>query len=220
MKSVPIKKPYILTTILALIAICLIVPAAYWAKCQAGLNLFNSFSVHNYFPFKYLTKSDVIKSPESGIVIDETFNTRLFLFHNWSHPWTEENGKVTWGYDANGTNESGCLLIRSSSAKGWCCSSSQYIEVQEGDHFRFEGWIREQDERSHASLGITTFDKDKKVLKWGYLRVEANKVGPWCDVKETFPIKDKVHYIKIILSGHGIGEYRFDDIRLTKVPNT
>ncbi|MCG7851164.1 MAG: hypothetical protein MIO92_01440 [Methanosarcinaceae archaeon] len=89
----PITKPHIRTTIITLIAICIIVPAAYRAKCQAGLNLFNSISLSAYFPFKYLTKSDVIKSPGPGIVIDESFKTKLFS--NWSNVWMDEKGKVT-----------------------------------------------------------------------------------------------------------------------------
>ncbi len=68
--------PRIRTIFITIIAICIIVLSAYWAKCQAGLNLSTSISLHNYFPFKYLTKSDVIKHPETGIVIDEAIEVR------------------------------------------------------------------------------------------------------------------------------------------------
>ena len=71
------KNKYLLFALLLIIFFLV-----YWLKLQIGINIFNSFSIGSYFPFKYL-KNDVIESPEPGILLSEDFNNKN-LFKKFS----------------------------------------------------------------------------------------------------------------------------------------
>lgn len=187
---------------------------AYWLKSQAGWNISDSFSLSRYFPFKYLTKSDVIKMPKPGIVITESFESRFV--NKWPGLWMKEKGKVTREFSLSGRSNTRCLLVKSSSPKSWSCAYGKFIEVQSGDQFGFEGFVKQEGQSTLAGISISAFDKDKKVVKWGYVREKENETGIWSKLNNRFRITDSVAYIKVHLYGRGVGEFRFDDIKVVK----
>ena len=59
---------------------------------------------------------------------------------------------------------------------------------------------------------------NKKVIKYSYVRKKMNKSKMWTKVNERFKVSDGIEYIRLRLTGSGIGEFRFDDIKLIKEP--
>ena len=82
-----------------------------------------------------------------------------------------EKGKVTKTYDNNGNNNSRVLLIKSKSSKYWACSHNMFIQVKPGDSFSFEGFIKIDAKDTNAYLGAASFDVNKKVIKYSYVRI-------------------------------------------------
>ena len=187
----------------------------YWAKCQTGTDFSGSISLSNLTPFKYLQRNDVISVPEPGIILNDSFETRPII-RNWSDLWMRDKGKVIVGYDSHGTNNSRCLLIKSTSTKSWAYSHNKYVEVLEGDVFSFEGFAEIQGDKISAYAGIAAFDKQKNPIKWNYIIKKVDKTKKWIHVNNRFTVANGVYYICFRLSGVGIGEFRFDDISFRK----
>ena len=206
------RKKYLYTTIVIIILVLF----SYWAKSKLGINFSDSFSISKYFPFKYLTRSNVIKASVTGELINEPFESKL-LPNNWSKLWMKEKGKVTQGYDKNGINNSRTLLIKSNSSKSWSYSHNMFIQVEPGDNFRFEGLVKTNGKAVTAFLGVASFDMNKKVIKWSHVRKKVDKTNLWVNVKEHFKISsNEIEYIRLRLTGYGIGEFWFDEIKLMK----
>ena len=136
-----------------LISLIIFILFSYWLKSQLGFNLSDSSSISPYIPFKYLIKNNVIKEPEPGVIINETFDgSKWRLSINWTKLWMVEKGKVTQAYDNNGINNSRALLIKSTSSKHWDCNHYGLIQVKPGDIFYFEGFIKIDGIASNAYL--------------------------------------------------------------------
>ncbi len=208
-----IRKPLIISILLIVFILF-----TYWLKCQQGMNFSNSIHLSDYIPFKYLTRNYVINDPKPGELINESFDQSKWLLNNWTEPWMIEKGKVTQTYDNNGINNSRVLLIKSTSSKHWDYNHYGFVQVKPGDTFYFEGFIKIDEKDTYAYLGVASFDKNKKVIKYSYVRKKVNKRWTWIKVKKQFKIPDGIEYIRLRLTGSGIGEYRFDNIRLVKEP--
>ena len=130
-----------------------------------------------------------------------------------------EKGKVTQEYDKNVISNSRVLLIKSKSSKSWANMHYMFVQVKPGDIFYFEGFIQMDGKASNAYLGVASFDVNKKVIKYSYVRKKVNKSKVWIKVNERFKVSDGIEYIRLRLTGSGIGEFRFDDIKLIKEPS-
>ncbi|MCP4270003.1 MAG: hypothetical protein GY777_31250 [Candidatus Brocadiaceae bacterium] len=204
-----LRYPILLATLILLFLL------GYWVKCQAGINFSESFALSKLIPFKYLQGNDVIALSEPGIIINDAFETRRII-RNWPGLWMREEGKVTRGYDSNGTDNTRCLLISSNSKKSWSCTHNKYVEVQEGDFFSLEGFVRVEGADTSAYLGVTSFDVNKKVIKWNYIQKKAGERGVWTKENDYFVVSEGIGYIQLRLTGSGIGKFRFDDICFRK----
>ncbi len=200
---------------ISLFALILFILFGYWAKCQTGANIFDSISLSNLTPFKYLQRNDVISVPEPGIILYDSFDTRSII-SNWSNLWMKDEGKVTLSYSPDGINNSRCLLVKSNSTKSWAYSHNKYVEVLEGDVFSFEGFAKIRGNKISAYVGIAAFDKHKKPIKWNYISEKVDKTEKWINAKREFIIPDNIKYINFWLSGVGIGEFKFDNIYFRK----
>ncbi len=142
----------------------------YWLKCQLRKDFSNSIHLSNHIPFKYLTRNNVINDPKPGELINESFDQPKWLLNNWTEPWMVEKGKVTQVYDNNGNNNSLVLLIKSKSKKSWSCYHYKLVKVKPGDIFYFEGFIKIDGKNTNAYLGLASFDINKQVIKYSYVR--------------------------------------------------
>jgi hypothetical protein len=86
----------------------------------------------------------------------------------------------------------------------------------EGDIFSFEGSVKLQGHKISGYAGVAAFDKEKQAIKWNYISEKVNVPNKWTNVKKSFIISSGIHYIKFRLTGVGIGEFHFDDIRFKK----
>ncbi len=192
----------------------------YWLKSLSGINISESHSLSEYFPFNYF-KGYLVTYPEPGeMIIDESFDSKVSLVKTWSNIWVKEEGKVTLNYDSNGINNSRCLLIRSSSKKGWSYSYRKFIGVQKGDVFNFKGFGWIQGDKVSAKFRIASFDKDKTVIKWDYEKTKILKNNQFEKVTKRFTVADGIAFIRFSITGRGVGDFRFDDINFSQAKNS
>jgi len=191
--------------------------SSYWIKNLIGVNIFEPYSFSKYFPFKYLQQGCTLQ-PESGdTIIAESFNARFFFKRDWSNLWMVEKGKVVRSYDTNGFHNSRCLLIKSSSDKSWVYSSLKYIAVKKGDVFRYAGFLSLKGKNTYAGFSFTSFDKNKNVIEWNYETTKINQNNEVVKIAKQFTVTDEIVFIKFKIFGRGVGEFRFDDIALSKL---
>ncbi len=201
------------TLVITAIVFCLF---SYWLKCNMGFNFSKNHSLSKYFPFKYMYPKKVINNPAAGILLNDSFDS-FSLFGNWTPLWMREQGKVTKGYDANGIDNSHCLFIKSSSAKSWSCSYKKMILVQEGDMFTYTTFVKLLGDSPTAYVSVATFDANEKVISWNDFSRQADIMDEWVQLKKTFTIPEGIAYIRLRVSGTGIGEFRFDDVSFMKI---
>ena len=189
---------------------------SYWLKCQLGIEFSDSIDISQYIPFSYLSRNEVIKAHKQGELISETFNRPKWLLNNWSELWMAENGKVTQAYDNSGTNNSRALLIKSKSSKSWAYSYNMFVQVNPGDKFILEGFVKVEGKEATAYIGVASFDMNKNVIDYDYIRKGVSESETRAKTEEMFTVADGIGYICLRLTGSGVGECRFDDIRLIK----
>jgi hypothetical protein len=136
--------------------------------------------------------------------------------NKWLGLWTGDRDKVIQGYDSNGIENSRCLFIKSASQKEWSCSQNRFVEVKKGDVFSYSVCVQLRGEGIRASASVDSFDKDKKVIQWGYVTEEVEEKDTWVKINHKFTVNDGLIYIRFRLSGTGAGEYRFDDVCFRK----
>ena len=206
------KHKYLLTFVVLLIISLFL----YWSKCQLNINFLASYSLGNKFPFKYFQKDVVIAEPEPGILINESFNS-YHITNNW-HLWMQEKGTVSQQYDEKGINNSRCLLIRSSSKESWAYSYINFIEVRKGDMFHYLVLAKLHGDHPTAYARMTVFDENKNAIS-SNLVDKTEMTEAWTKLEKTFTVPQGGKYINFRLAGVGTGEFRFDDVCLTKLRN-
>jgi hypothetical protein len=189
----------------------------YWLKCQNDLDLVKSFHLGNYLPVQVLQKNNnsIIYASESEYLLDDSFESQRSL-DNWTKLWMREERKVKQGYDSFGINNSYCLLIKSSSEKDWSYQHSKLVQVDKGDVFSFEGFVKSQGENINANLSVVLYDKNKNVVQWHYAKEEAKKNNDWTKLARRFMVPSGIQYIRFRFTGAGIGNVWFDNIKFRK----
>jgi len=194
------------------IAIASFILSFYWLKNRIGINFFQTFSLSNYFPFKYLDGPQIIGIDQKGVLLNENFDTYR-LFHNWHGVYIEGEGKIIQTISPNERDTSRCLLIINRDAKNWSISHNKFIEVNAGDYFTYKAKVKISNGDPVAIIGVDSFDKDMKIITWCYSKIKSDKLDKWNNLVNSFSIDDeKIKYIRFRISGVGQGEYRFDDI--------
>ncbi len=191
---------------------------AYWMKCRLDVDVFDDFRLSDRFPFKYFTKGGVIKSPKDGVLIFDSFDDEG-MFSDWAALWMREREMVIKTYDICEINNSRCLMIHSKSSKEWSYSYSKIIQVQKGDVFRLEGYIKASGQGVKAAIGVDSLDHNKKTIKYGFFRNRAEKSEGWTKVDSRIVISEDMKYIRFRLYGSGTGNSWFEDVRLSKLEN-
>jgi hypothetical protein len=197
---------------LILMVIILFMLPLYWLKNQIGINIFDTISVSKYFPFKYVSHPKIIGINQQGVLFSENFN-EIQLFNKWHGIYLEEDGKITKSISSSGINDSRCLLIINREVKKWSISHNEFVTVNIGDNFTYSAKVKISNGSPVANIYMDSFDKNMKILTWGYSKIMFEELNRWVKLVKTFSITDKdIQYIRFRINGVGKGEYRFDDI--------
>ncbi len=188
----------------------------YWVKIQAGIDIFNSFSVGSHFPFTLLTDRKVI-SPKKGILFYDNFEN-MSLFKKWSDSGLVKSTAVSREISKYETNNTRCLVIRNNQNSTWVYSKKQLIEVKMGDVFYYEGIVNIQGKKIFTFMSIAAFDKNEKIINWNLFVKKVNQIGVWIKVNKSIIISDdRIKFITFRLVGVGSGEFWFDNILFSKI---
>ena len=208
----------------ALILLEVIVAAIflYWIKCQAGIDLVKSWHVGDYLPVQALQghERDVFYARASvpPVIIQDGFQVQFFVHDPWGRLWMREGGKVHRAFMKAGADGSRCLVVKSQSPQDWAYESDILVEVLPGDMFSFEGMARTTG-NADARMSVVLYDPAKKVVDWNYaLKRFSGK--DWTRVSSRFMIPDRIRYIRLRLTGFGIGQVYFDNIRFRREKKT
>ncbi|NTV30259.1 MAG: hypothetical protein HGA80_09285 [Candidatus Omnitrophica bacterium] len=187
----------------------------YWAKCQLGLNLIKGFAWEKPFPFlNTLQKRESELHPRPGTVLLRSSFDELFPSLPWGELWARENGLVVDRLERSGLRRSRCLVVNSFSRRDWAIGQGRRIEVFPGEEFSFSGYARTTGE-AVAQLSVVTHDGDRKTVEWHFALQEAR--GPnWRRLESRFTVPEGVRFLRFRLTGAGIGEAYFDDIRFAR----
>lgn len=181
-----------------------------------GLNIFGSFSVGSYFPFKYLN-NNVIESSATGVLLSENFDEKK-LFKTFPELWMRKKGTAKKELSPDGLKGSRCFSVKNSSSGSWVSSYRKKIEVKKGDLFYMKGFTKITGDRLRAVLSIAAFDRNNDVINWNLLRSETNITGKWIKLEKQFVIPDdNIRFIRFRIAGVGKGYYLFDNIVFRKL---
>ncbi len=193
-----------------------IILGSYWLKAIVGVDMFDSYSLSEHFPFKYLIKEVVINPQPGELIIDEPFNSKSIFTKNW-FLWMREEGDVTATYDLSGMNDSRCLLVKSSSKMKWSYTYYKFIKVQKGDVFKADGFAEIKDEDLSIAFSIASFDKNKNVINWNSDQPELYRNNQFEMLSKKFTIADEIRFIRFRITGSGVGTFKFDNIQFQKL---
>jgi hypothetical protein len=201
-----------------LISLVLLFLLAYFIKSQLRINLFKSESISNYFPFNYFQPDahPVDADPQVGILLHDGFELEFWSESKWADLWAREKRLVKSEYVTEGVDRSGCLLIKSNSAKEWAMMHYEPIAVKAGDRFGYEGKIRTEGD-SEVSLSVQTYNEKRRVINWSYAAKTVTAATDWVELKNEFEIPPDIKYIQFGLKGSGKGRAWIDDVTFSKL---
>ena len=77
--------------VIVLISLILLFLLAYFIKSQLRINVFKSFGISEYFPFKYLQPDfPVVENPQVGVLLKDTFESSSWSNSKWNDIWARE----------------------------------------------------------------------------------------------------------------------------------
>jgi hypothetical protein len=91
------------------------------------------------------------------------------------------------------------------------------IRVREGDVFNYKVFVKLLGDNPTAFASVTTFDADKGVISWNDFSKQTDIMDQWVPLEKTFTIPEGTIYIRLRVSGSGIGEFRFDEVSFKKI---
>ena len=182
------------------------------------MNIFESFGLSSYFPFKYII-NDVIDSSQPGVLFEENFDDKK-LFKTFTALWMGKKGTVEKEFSSDGFDGSRCLLIKNTGIGGWTLAHKYKIKVKKGDSFYMAALVKLRGDELTSYLSVAAYDINHEVINWNITRVKTDTTGEWIKIEKNFEISDDaVSYIKFKLGGKGRGEYWFDNVLFAKGAN-
>lgn len=194
--------------------LALFIIGAYWFKCQLGINVISGLSWEEHFSvLNFFQKSRYLARAKPGILLAASFEG-WFPFMSWIGLWARDQGQVQVSVATDASRSSKCLRVRSSSSHDWSLPHSAAFEVTQGAVFVFEGYARTTGS-ALAQMSVVTYDEKRRPLQWLFA-VENVRSRDWIRVSRRFVVPPGVRYIRFRLTGYGIGEAYFDDIKFVK----
>ena len=195
---------------------------AYFVKCQLGIRLVRDSFLDNIPPFNFLQDRNpkhIVYSPKNNV--DLLPNEFYFLQGSeiWYPLWMKEVGMTTLSYDDPRVHTTG-MVITSRSTEGWGIQHKKMIQVRPGDVFDFSAFVKTSAKGIAGSISVITYDDGIKQLQWGYAMKSVTGNQNWQFVKGELTVPEGVKYLRFQLSGSGIGQTWFNDLKFNKVGNS
>ncbi|MCM8813527.1 MAG: hypothetical protein NC924_06295 [Candidatus Omnitrophica bacterium] len=186
--------------------------AAYWIKCQAGIDCISSFHLADHLPVSFLQRqpTPIVQFREGELIIGESFQSRRHR-SAWDKLWMREEKAVYESYAAEGADERGSLLITNKKTQDWSLCFDRLIRVNPGEQYEFSGQIRTEGD-ARGALGVMLFDGEKKIQRWHYGVRAVTDAAQWQHVSHAFVIPDGAFFMQFRLTGAGRGNVWFDQI--------
>lgn len=186
----------------------------YWIKCQLRINLFRDFAWEKHFLFlQALQRQEYVASPRPGVLLLSSFDG-WWPYQPWIDLWAREEGRVKEALVRDPVRGSRCLQVCSNSPHDWGINHAFVFEVAPGEEFAFEGNARTTGS-AVAQMSVVTYDAQRKPLSWLFA-LENVRSPDWVRVSRRFMVPSGVKYIRFRLTGGGLGDAYFDDIRFVK----
>ncbi|MBN2136218.1 MAG: carbohydrate binding domain-containing protein [Sedimentisphaerales bacterium] len=137
----------------------------------------------------------------------------------WSGLWTREPGKGQAQPD-DSVKHSGnhSVRIEHSGSQDWSLACEKRLDVNSGDIFTIQGWVRTKGPGS-ATIGVIAYDESGKAVDWTLGGRSATAAEDWRLLRSRFLIPHNVATIHPRLIGYGPATVWLDDFSLVKEGN-
>ena len=194
----------------------LIFLSAYWLKSLWGLNIFNDFSLSRYPMFAALNAQVINNQPFPGPIVADSFDEKGLLISLKSQ-WKFYGSAIDMTTDSH-TRSNNMMIIRTTTTERWNGNLTRYVQVQTDEHYQYSIRVKMTGAASFTGASVITYDANRKALSWSNFKTRVVERNTWLELQRKFSVPAGVHYIKFRIIGAGIGEYRFDDFLLKKLP--
>lgn len=202
---------------LILLNLFLLACVLYGIKSYLPFQISEKYSVHQYFPFKYIYRRNVIHAPARGQILVEDFSTPRFL-SRWYHLWSAVPDSVALETSEAGYRSGDCLVVVNKTAFAWALSSGASIQVAPGQVLRFSVMVHK--ERVDQEIGLRVdglTQKEQLGFPKFVIQDAIVQSGAWVPFSHSFAIPEGVHYIELKIRGTGMGCLKLDNIELEAI---
>lgn len=199
---------------LILLNLFLLVCVLYGIKSYLPFQISEKYSIHQYFPFKYIYRRNVIHAPARGQILTEDFSTPRFL-SRWYHIWSAVPDSVVLETSEAGYKVGNCLVVLNKTAFAWTLSSGASIRVAPGQMLRFSMMVHKEGEGQEIGLRVDGLTTEEQLGFPKFVIQDATiQAGAWVLFSHSFTIPEGVYYIELKIRGTGKGRFKLDNIEL------
>jgi hypothetical protein len=174
------------------------------------------YSISQYFPFKYLARSEIITIPESGFIMTDDFDFGR-IFSRWHHLWAQVENGVKLNNSREGYGQTKCLTVQNNNSKAWSLSPGALIQVTKGDMISFQALVMKEFITQSISLQLRGYDETRKETAPKLARTEKEPVpGKWELLRMEMLIPEGIRFITPKIRGAGSGLFKIDNIEISK----
>ena len=188
----------------------------YFFKSRLPFQFSKKYEIHQYFPFNYLYRSEVMEIPDSGDIMNENFDSFRY-FSRWYHLWAEVKGSVETGSSRKGYKNSSCLAVKNTGMGAWSLSPGSFIRVRPGDVISFQAEVIKEFEDQDISIQFRGFNQNRDMTEPKLARTKTRiSPGKWELLRIEIQIPAGIGFITPKIRGTGPGLFKIDNIELKK----
>lgn len=188
----------------------------YFFKSRLPFQFSKKYEIHQYFPFNYLYRSEVIGIPDSGNIMHDNFDSFRY-FSKWYHLWAEVKDSVETGSSREGYKNSSCLTVKNTGMGAWTLSPGSFIRVIPGDMISFQAEVMKEFKDQDISLQFRGFNQVQELADSKLARTKTEiSPGKWESLRIEIQIPAGIGFITPKIRGTGPGLFKIDNIELKK----
>jgi len=188
----------------------------YFIKSRLPFQFSEKYSISQYFPFKYLARSEIISVPESGFIMADDFDFGR-IFSRWYHLWAQVENGAKLDSSREGYGQSICLTLENNNNQAWSLSPGGLVPVEIGTVISFQAMVMKNSLDQSISLQLNGFNEIHEMVTPKLAGTEKEPVpGKWESLRLEMKIPEGIRFITPRIKGAGPGLFKIDKIRLAK----
>jgi len=188
----------------------------YFIKSRLPFQFSEKYSISQYFPFKYLARSEIISVPESGLIMTDDFDSGR-IFSRWYHLWAQVENGAKLDSSREGYGPSICLTVENKNNQAWSLSPGGLVQVESGTVISFQAMVMKNSLDQSIRLQLNGFNEIREMVIPKLAGTEMESMpGKWELLRLELKIPEGIRFITPRIRGAGPGLFKIDNIRLAK----